>query len=82
LRFSVRTSVLFRIGSQIYQLGTLFLLFMLRYPLYQGFSTGVPRDVARVSGRALPTLLTYIRVDVLCGEGEPHKKSTLISWPK
>jgi hypothetical protein len=30
----------------------------------------------------VPTLLTCIRVDILCGEGEPYKKSSLISWPK
>jgi hypothetical protein len=30
----------------------------------------------------LPTLLTCIRVDILCGEGEPQKNSRLISWPK
>jgi hypothetical protein len=59
----------------------------------QGFSAGVPRDVVRGSARdrgwkkeklkfPLPALLTCIRVDILCGEEEPHKKSRLISWPK
>jgi hypothetical protein len=65
--------------------------------LGQGFSTGVPREtyldkVKKIKYEIkkkkeklkfpLPTLLTCIRVDILYGEGEPHKKSWLISWPK